>query len=67
MLVLTRELKQAVIIRLGGQECRVVLLRTGNGEARLGFEAGDDVLILREELATIPQHKVDEVAGTNAS
>lgn len=56
MLVLTRKFNEGVIFRdeiTGEQLGRVVWLgfdrRTG--EARIGFDAPDDVIILRDELA----------------
>lgn len=51
MLVLGRKLQEAVIVHLpDGREIRVVLVSAAGGQARLGFEAPQDIEIAREEL-----------------
>ncbi len=47
MLILTRRKEESVII---DGDIRVVVLGIKNGQVRLGFEAPDDVNIVREEL-----------------
>ena len=51
MLVLTRRIGEEVIIRLGDQEVRVSLEMIDGYQARLGFEAPQEVRIIRSELA----------------
>jgi carbon storage regulator len=47
MLVLTRKAKESVVI---GNTVRVVVLETGSGCVKLGFDAPPDTSIYREEL-----------------
>jgi carbon storage regulator CsrA len=52
MLVLHRKVEQEVVIRVPGRDAPIVVsvLKVGGTWVRLGFAAGDDVRILREEL-----------------
>ena len=52
MLVLRRKIDQEVLIRVPGRKEPIVVkvLEVGRKWVRLGFAAGDDVKILREEL-----------------
>lgn len=50
MLVLTRKPNEAVILKHGDVEIRVVLMELGMTRVRLGFDAPKDVEIMREEL-----------------
>lgn len=47
MLILTRKVEEAVII---GGNIKVKVLGVGQGRVKLGFEAPDEVEILRQEL-----------------
>ncbi len=53
MLVLTRGLKQQVVI--DGGLVTVTVLEIHGGRVRLGIEAPTEVLVRRKELAEIPQ------------
>jgi carbon storage regulator CsrA len=52
MLILSRRLFEGVTIKVGGETVRVYVtdMSPGSGKIRLGFEAGENVLILRNEL-----------------
>lgn len=52
MLVLRRKIAEEVLIRVPGRDEPIVVsvVEMGRGWVRLGFAAGDDVRILREEL-----------------
>lgn len=57
MLILTRRIGQAVVITTSlGEKIKVFLCNVGNGNARIGFDAGSDVTIHREEI----QNRIDE-------
>ena len=47
MLILTRRLGETLVI---GDEIRVAVLGIKGNQVRIGIEAQDDVIILREEL-----------------
>lgn len=51
MLILSRKVSEAVALKVGDVEIRVVLVRLAGQKARIGIEAPDCVEILREELA----------------
>lgn len=48
MLVVSRKVNEAVLI---GDSIRVVIVRQGNGQVRLGIEAPRELVVIREELA----------------
>jgi carbon storage regulator len=51
MLVLSRKANQTVIVTLpDGREMRVTVVDIDRNKIRLGFDAPDDVKIMREEL-----------------
>ncbi|MDO8598037.1 MAG: carbon storage regulator [Sulfuricaulis sp.] len=50
MLVLSRKKNEAVTIKAGGVEIRVVLVEIRGDKARLGFEAPRDAAIHRDEI-----------------
>jgi carbon storage regulator CsrA len=54
MLVLTRRENQSVILTIGNQRIRVVVVGIGEdgNRVKLGFDASHEVEILREELDT---------------
>lgn len=54
MLVLSRLVNQRILI---GDNVVLTVIRARDGKARLGFEAPDDVKIIREELLTVPLPK----------
>jgi carbon storage regulator len=47
MLILTRRTGESVIIN---GDIKIKILKNENGQVRLGFEAPDDVVIMRKEL-----------------
>lgn len=47
MLILTRKMGESVFI---GENVKVTILSNRGGQIRIGFEAPDDVQILREEV-----------------
>ena len=57
MLILTRKVEEAVII---GGNIKVKVLGVGQGRVKLGFEAPDEVEILRQELV---KEQADARAG----
>jgi len=59
MLVLTRRIGEEIIIRFNGQEVRVSLQDMWANQARLGFEAPDEVEIIREEINSTLQDALD--------
>lgn len=60
MLVLSRMAGEAVVLDLGdGRRVRLVIVDHRNHKIRVGFEAPQDVVILREELLNkgeVPSH-----------
>ena len=56
MLVLTRKLGEEIIIRAGEHVITVSLEELSNYDARLGFDAPEEVKIYRSEIA----HKFEE-------
>ena len=62
MLVLTRGLKQQIVI--GDQQVIVTVLEVKGGRVRLGIEAPSDVVIRRMEIADQSQQHEPEVALT---
>ena len=51
MLILTREAGQRIMLTLAdGRTITVTFCQIRNGKGRIGVDAPDDVLILREEL-----------------
>lgn len=51
MLVLGRQVDQRVVISVPGREpIRVMIVDVRHRQARLGFEADDDIVIDREEI-----------------
>jgi carbon storage regulator len=56
MLVIGRRDGERILI---GPDIEVVLVRSRSGEARLGIEAPDHVVILREELENEDKEEVD--------
>lgn len=56
MLVLTRNVRQVIVIESAGVRVRVVLTRVANGQAKLGIEAPPDVSVWREEI----QRRIDK-------
>lgn len=62
MLVLTRNVNEAVVMELNGVCIRVVLARVANGQAKLGIEAPPEVSVWREEIQRrIDQERADGV------
>lgn len=56
MLVLGRRIGERILLMTpGGETIVVTLIRAEGTKGRLGFEASDDVRIIREELATQEQ------------
>ena len=51
MLVLGRKKKQSIMI---GDDVKIVVLEIADGFCRIGIDAPDEVLILRQELYTAP-------------
>lgn len=54
MLVLGRKVDESILI---GDNVRVMVVGIDRGQVRLGIDAPKDVLILREELKTVPETK----------
>lgn len=52
MLILGRRIGEVIQI---GKDVRVVLVRDGHGRTRIGVDAPDDTLVMREEL--LPSRK----------
>ena len=52
MLVLTRKIEEKIIIELKGEKIEIILFRADRGYAKMGFKAGRDAIIYREELIT---------------
>lgn len=50
MLILARKPQESVYIEVEGREIKVLVLATGTGQCRLGFEAPKDVVIVRDEV-----------------
>lgn len=63
MLALTRRKNDRVKLYCRGVEITVVMLSAKPGQAKLGFEAPDEVKVLRDELAL---HAAHEASGTDA-
>lgn len=75
MLVLTRKIHQAFFIDVAGMRIEIVLLHAHRGQARIGIQAPQEAVILREEIAReraggivadagtpeVPKHKGDGV------
>lgn len=59
MLVLTRGLKQQIVI--GDQQITVTVLEVKGGRVRLGIEAPPEVVVRRKELLD-PKQQCDELA-----
>jgi carbon storage regulator CsrA len=55
MLVLSRRVGQSVCILVGGEVIKVTVVHQTSGCTKLGFDAPDDVRILREELVESEQ------------
>jgi len=51
MLILTRKRNQKVLLKKGDLEIGIIVLGAQGGQVRLGFEAGPDVRIDREEIS----------------
>ena len=58
MLCLNRRKDESVIITVGGERIKVMLVELRGDKARLGFEASPNVAINREEI----QEQIDEAA-----
>ena len=66
MLVITRKAGESVKIHLNGSEVRVMVVNIkGDKSIRLGFQAGNEVVILRDELAAPSFDKVAPLARKN--
>jgi len=50
MLILTRRAGESVVIN---GDIKIRILKNENGQVRLGFDAPDEVVILREELLDV--------------
>lgn len=50
MLIVRRKRDERVVIKYPGGRVRVTVTHLGSGAVKLGFEAGRDVVVLREEL-----------------
>jgi carbon storage regulator len=48
MLVLTRNIQQSILV---GSSIRITVTRIDGDQVKLGIEAPDDIVILREEIA----------------
>ena len=57
MLVLTRGLKQQIVI--GDQQITVTVLEVKGGRVRLGIEAPPEVAVRRKELVDATQHRAE--------
>lgn len=62
MLVLTRGLKQQVVI--DGGLVTVTVLEINGGRVRLGIEAPADVSVRRQELADAPRRQVEPMLSS---
>ncbi len=54
MLILKRRVDERILI---GDDIVITVITARNGEVRLGFDAPDSVVILREELKRRPMRK----------
>lgn len=54
-LTLARYLNESVIISVGGHDIEVKVMKIGESQIKLNFEAGDDVMIVRKELLSLSQ------------
>ena len=50
MLVLTRKIGESIIVTVGGVEIKIKLVKTSKGNARIGIDAPNEAVIVREEL-----------------
>ena len=51
MLVLSRRIGESIVLSFGGVDVRVMPVRIGGDQVRLGFDAPREVIIKREEIA----------------
>ena len=58
MLILTRRVGEAIYIN--GQEIKIRVLETNSNQAKIGIEAPDNMIILREEI--LNRDKKDKAA-----
>ncbi len=54
MLVLSRKLLEGIVI---GSDIRITVVKVDRNHVRLGIEAPDDVVVVREELLHDSEHK----------
>lgn len=50
MLILTRKIDQSVYINVGDKLIKVIVLGVEGDRVKLGFDAGQEVVIMRSEL-----------------
>jgi len=64
MLVLSRKVGEKILI---GDQISVTVVRVGQGAVRIGVEAPDDLVIVREEIRRPPSVEPDKIESADPS
>ena len=63
MLILARKKEQSVWLKIPGYDASVKVVRIEGDKVWLGFEADDEINIVREELLTTSPRKIERAAS----